>query len=248
MKRTSSTTIVIAMLAIGLLAAAADAGLLSVDINGNQGSAGGTQTGFDGWDIADGTNSAVSQSFGSIDVTITAVGATTFTARNRSYSFGGSINEAALHRDWVNGGVDADNATTGDGAGAGMDILIEGLASNTTYPVTIWSYESGSQGQGNAGSASDWRANGTLVQDNWIVIERTNFDEDSDGRFTFDATADANGKLLIEARGSDWLGVDPGEPRERAFLNGIEIVPEPATLTLLGLAGAVMLGGRKRRA
>ena len=63
------------------------AALLDVDINGYRDSEGPTQPDFDGWAIENGTASAVSQSFGSIDVTITAVGATTFTARNRGFLF-----------------------------------------------------------------------------------------------------------------------------------------------------------------
>lgn len=267
MKRTSSTTIVIAMLAIGLLAAATEAALLSVDINGNEGSAGATQTGFDNWDIADGADSAVSKSFGSIDVTITAVDTSTstptFTARNRGRpTDGGSITEGNLHRDWITGGNDLDDSTLGD---EGLDILIEGLPASTSMTVTLWSYEAGNSGndQGNSQNYSDWfiddgdgsfsATSDTLAQDNWEVINFGDFDEDGDGRFTITGSTNGSGEMLIFARGGAAAG-DNGQTlgdangKGSAFLNGIEIIPEPASLALLGLGGALMLGGRKRRA
>ena len=42
----------------------------------------------------------------------------------------------------------------------GMDIAVEFLETNTSYNVTLWSFDTGSTGA----RVSDWTANGTLVR------------------------------------------------------------------------------------
>jgi len=256
--------------------APASAALLSVDIDGRQSSdsAGNTQSGFDALDVVDGTDSPLSFTDGSSGVQmtiwafddgarITAADNNAFTARRRPVpndSDGDSVpsgdttvdfDEELLHQDWIQGGNEESPTVGGDGADDGLDILLENLTPNQSFTITIWSFEPGANDdgstQGNAGSLSDWVANSTLVQDNWEVISIADFDEDSDGRFTFTATADALGELLIEARGGDWMGVTDAGTRERAFLNAIQVnvIPTPAALPA-GLALMTLTLMRRR--
>ena len=234
---------------------------------------GPTQTDFDSLAVEDGTASPVSGSFGGIDVTITAVDTSTatptFTARNRADrtdgttpdDFPAGLSETDLHQDWITGGNDIDDSTLGD---EGLDILIEGLPASTSLTVTLWSYEAGESGtdQGNSQNYSDWfiddgdgsfsATSDTLAQDNWEVINFGDFDEDSDGRFTITGSTNSSGEMLIFARGGAAAGVNgqtlpDANGKGAAFLNGIQIIPEPASLALVGLGGLVMLHGRRRR-
>ena len=70
------------------------------------------------------------------------------------------------------------------------------LEPNLTYAVTIWSYDNGSTGN----RISDWSANGEIVT-NGYVFNGLNLPADNTTyRFSFLATTDPEGTLLIQGR------------------------------------------------
>ena len=97
----------------------------------------------------------------------------------------------------------------------GLDLGIENLLPNQPYSVTIWSFDSGSPGL----RVSDWFANGVLVRENY-AFNGTNFPTSNDQyRFTFEALADASGRILVSGRrDSSSVASDFG-----VFLNALEL-------------------------
>jgi hypothetical protein len=139
------------------------------------------------------------------------------------------------------------------GVGGGIDLSLVSngaLTPNTPYRIAIYAFDSDSTPAPQPRSAS-WfdgnNANALVLNTSFFAAAHPTFDDQY--RFTGTVLADASGNLLLRARNttpnSDTGGITPG-----VFLNGLEIneIPEPASLYLLGVAGAgLLLGARRRR-
>src|SRR5207244_8270553 len=79
----------------------------------------------------------------------------------------------------------------------GLNIRIQGLASNQSCQVTIWSFDSGSPGA----RISDWYANGLLVKDNYTFDGSLLPTSNAQYRFSFNAASSATGELLLKGQG-----------------------------------------------
>jgi hypothetical protein len=99
-----------------------------------------------------------------------------------------------------------------------LDLAIENLLPNQPYSITIWSFDSGAPGT----RVSDWFANGVLVRENYTFT--TNAPTSNDQyRFTFDALADANGRILVSGRRDSASVGSTGAPDFGVFLNAFEL-------------------------
>lgn len=138
-----------------------------------------------------------------------------------------------------------------DNNNGGLDITITGLAVSTPYMFEVWSYDPSSIGT----RVSDWSANGQLAANDYTfsntAVGTPTPTDDSFGKFTFTATTDAAGQILLSGRRTDMSRNGAATPAidVGVFLNGFRIstVPEPSS-TLLGLASLTGLTLRRRRA
>ncbi|MEO5803776.1 MAG: beta-galactosidase, partial [Verrucomicrobiota bacterium] len=113
-----------------------------------------------------------------------------------------------------------ENATA---TNSGLSLRVQGLVSNQVYQFVLWSFDSGSLGN----RVSDWYANGVLVRDNYSFNGAVLPTSNSDNRFSFSATADLNGEILIQGR-RDSTSVDGnGAAATGVFLNALEIASIP---------------------
>src|ERR1043166_1190821 len=122
----------------------------------------------------------------------------------------GAFTEAQLLQDFV--------FASGSTATNGLNIRIQGLASNQTCQGTIWSFDSGSAGA----RVSDWYVNGVLVKDNYTFDGSILPTSNTQYRFTFNATSSPAGELLIRGQG------DSFSSSANVFLNALQITPVPA--------------------
>jgi hypothetical protein len=209
--------------------------LLSVDIN-DRGATGATNTqaGFSEFVIAGGSGGTTS--YGSYTVTVShAAGGGIDDRRRGQPTNSGAFTEQELLRDFIfaNGTESTD----------GLDVLVQGLASDELYEVVLWSFDDGSGGN----RLSDWYANGILAYDDY----RFNGDRVPPApasndiySFRFLALSDGSGDLLLSG-----LAAGGGNPNVflNAFqINQVELIPEPATLSLLAFGGLALLRRRKR--
>lgn len=101
----------------------------------------------------------------------------------------------------------------------GLDLTVSNLAPNQTYSFTIWSFDALSTGS----RVSDWFANGVLVRENYTFDGQTLPTSNSQYRFTFDATTDPSGRMLISGRrDSSSVGASGGADFG-VFINALEI-------------------------
>ncbi len=216
---------------VGLFSAPAGAALLSVDFNRrNSNFPTNTLAGFQPFVI----NSNVSVTAVQTQATVRTYGAYSVTLSN-TLPFGyndrlrgtpvdsaGGTN-APLLRDFV---FSQDLNTTG-----GLDITLAGLASNALHRLTVWSYDSGSGGN----RVSDWSANGVVATNGYAFNGTVLPTSDAQYNFTFDATSDADGLVVVRGRRNP-ASVDASAPTPIAsfgvFLNAIQVTPAvllPAT-------------------
>ncbi len=106
---------------------------------------------------------------------------------------------------------------------SGLSVRVQGLVSNVTYQFTIWSFDSGSLGN----RVSDWYANGLLVKNNYTFSGSVLPTSNNDYHFTFSATANASGEVLIQGR-RDATSLDENSAvATGVFLNALEIAAIP---------------------
>lgn len=136
-----------------------------------------------------------------IAIEILSVGGVSLDTRDRALSNGGG-NEVSMWRDFLfaNGSLNRNQ---------GLDIRITGLAANATYPVRIWSFDSGSRtSRLSTWSGTDYSFDGNARPPQSLA----------QNLITLDMVADGNGTAIIQAR----TGTPPG-PAHNVFINGLEI-------------------------
>jgi hypothetical protein len=154
---------------------------------------------------------ATTRIFGDVSVTLSNTAPVGYDDRLRTTPINnGGFTEGQLLRDFVFS-RSADNG--------GLDLAIANLLANQPYSITIWSFDSGSPGT----RVSDWFANGALVRENYMFTTNSPTSNDQ-YRFTFDALADANGRILVSGRRDSASVGSTGAPDFGVFLNAFELV------------------------
>lgn len=172
---------------------------------------------------------------------ITGGAAVTVDSRNRAgtASDAGGGAEANMWNDFVFA-----NGSFSTRPGSGLSLALMGLNPNTTYPITIWSFDDASNAQPADGfaRAADWSGGGgggTLSFPD--APDPTSL---SDYSLTFNATTDGTGALTI----TGLVAATNPSSSHNVFINGLEVgdaIPEPASGLLALLASGLLL--RRRR-
>jgi hypothetical protein len=151
-----------------------------------------------------------------VTMEVFAVGGVSLDTRDRALSNGGGDN-VSMWRDFLfaNGSLNSNQ---------GLDFRIAGLANNATYPVRIWSFDSGSR----TSRLSTWNGNAYSFDGNDRPPQSL-----AQNLIELDLVTDANGRAIIQAR----TGTPPG-PAHNVFINGLEIgepseLPDPALQIIL---------------
>lgn len=124
-------------------------------------------------------------------------------------------------------------------------LAVSGLAANTEYSFQFFAYDSGNTNQ--VESIFDYTGStaagpgtllGTITRPSPNVAPTTN----NDYSLAVNVTTDANGRALFNftADNPSTLAVNDGNPVLNGFI--VSVVPEPASLALLGLGGLMVLG------
>ncbi|MBN2505905.1 MAG: lamin tail domain-containing protein [Verrucomicrobia bacterium] len=195
--------------------------VLRVDFNERGNSASTTQTGFSAFEINTAGGSTTIQTnptvrtLNGITLTLSHTAPEGYDDRLRSTpSNSGSFTESLLLRDFV-----FSRSQTSNG---GLDLGLAGLLAGQPYRITLWSFDTGSPGS----RVSDWFANGIPVRTDYTFGGQNLPLSNDDYRFTFTATADASGRLLISGR-RDSSSVDSrGEASFGVFLNALQVEVE----------------------
>lgn len=172
---------------------------------------------------------ATTRVFGAYTVTVSNTAPLGYDDRHRLTPLNsGSFTDSLLLRDFI-----FSRETTGTG---GLDATISGLASNAPLQITLWSFDTGSTG----GRCANWFANGVLVKDkhrfSGAVLPASN----EVYKFTFSATSDALGRVLLAGRRDPTSTNTAGTADLGVYLNAfqvVEMVQGAATNTL----GTLML-------
>jgi hypothetical protein len=151
-----------------------------------------TEPGFSSFALdAASTPGPVTRLYGGAEVTLSAVGGISMQSRRRTVPTN-SVNftEEKLLFDFI---------FASDGfPGQGLDIVLDYLEPDTTYAVTLWSYDSVSSGN----RISDWSANGVVVRESYTFNGTALPTDNSAYQFTFPVRTDAHGKIVISGRRS----------------------------------------------
>jgi hypothetical protein len=154
------------------------------------------------------TPGPVTRQYGGAEVTLAAVGGINVQSRKRPAPTNTlAFTQEKLLQDFF---FAADTTM-----GQGMDITLDFLDPNTTYEVTVWSYDNVSGGN----RISDWYANGVFVRDSYTFNGTTLPTDDSTYQFTFTSTSDAHGRILIQARRNSTASV-----ANNVFINALRAV------------------------
>lgn len=136
-----------------------------------------------------------------VSIEIFPIGGVSIGTRDRALSNGGGT-DISMWRDFLfaNGSLNANQ---------GLDLRINGLIAHATYPIRIWSYDSGSR----VSRLSTWNQN-TYSFDGSLPPPQSL----TDNLVSFELTADSEGTTTIRSR----TGTPPG-PYHNVFINGMEI-------------------------
>jgi len=172
---------------------------------------------------------ATTRVFGAFTVTVSNTAPLGYDDRHRLTPLNsGSFTDSLLLRDFI-----FSRETTGTG---GLDATVSGLASNAPHQISVWSFDSGSPG----GRCANWFANGVLVKDKHRFSGAVLPTSNNDYKFTFTATSDALGRVLLSGRRDTTSTNTAGTADLGVFLNAfqiVELVQGAATNTL----GTLML-------
>ena len=133
-----------------------------------------------------------------------------------------AFTESQLLRDCV---WSHDTTTNG-----GLNVLIENLPPTNRLQVTIWSFDDANAPV----RASDWYGNGVLLRRAYQFTNSVLPIRNDQYRFSFTATVNASGQLLIEGRRNPMSTNAMGSRWPAVFLNALQIDLEP--LEILNVA------------
>ncbi len=164
---------------------------LKIDFNniGADDTVANTEPGFESFSFAAFGLGPFKRTYGGTDITLSGIGVNLETRRRTTPISSGAFTEEQLLRDFVFA-----RDTTPD---TGMDIALEFLEANTSYGISIWSFDTGSPAPLRT---SDWSANGTPVVTGYAFDGSILPVDNNTYRFGFNATSDADGKILIQGR------------------------------------------------
>ncbi len=216
---------------VGSLSTASAAPLL-FDVNsiGNSGES-PTQAGWTAANL-DGDN----------NVTFTAVGGTQLDSRDRGNNNTNNNGDTANNDMWRDF-IFADQRNGSIDPVAGMDILISGLAANTSYSVLLWAFDESSNTAGNAGRLMTWNGQPLAIFNSPDPASLAN------QVVSFTATTSASGDLTLAGR----IASNATDDCCNVFVNGFELnqlatvqASAPAGTALI-LAGLTFLGFSRRK-
>lgn len=148
-----------------------------------------TEAGFLSFALPQNGVGPFTRSFGGADVTLSAIGTTMESRLRTTPSNAVDFTEEKLLRDFI---------FTRDAAdGQGLDVAVQFLEPNQPFTVTVWSFDSSSVGNNRI---SDWSANGAQVLSAYSFIGSDLPTANDRYRFSFDATSDADGAILVQGR------------------------------------------------
>ena len=192
---------------------------LSIDFN-NRAETFYNESGFESFTLTGNSSGAnaiafpTKRLFGGVEVTVNGSNGTTYDSRRRGTPVNaGLFTQGNLLQDFI-------FSTPGTGTD-GLDVTVKFMAPNQQYAITVWSFDTG-VGTGNL--ISDWYANDQLVKEDYLFVAATLPVNNARYQFTFLATSDANGQIIIQGRRDNATTAT----RASVFLNALKIaLPTP---------------------
>jgi hypothetical protein len=152
--------------------------------------------------------------FGGPEVTLSTIGSTFFSDRSRSAPVNNppAFTQADIYDQFIFSGVNT--------VGTGMDILIQRLAPNTPFGLTLWSYDNGNRG------TTDWTENSsgspvTIVNGyffNGPTLPAADYDDTLGALLTSSATGQLDIQGVVDPSNSGNVG---------PFLNALRLIANP---------------------